>query len=658
MASCPSQVDTDDIENDIVSLIAATDLKSFKALQQKRKGRRISATKALNNLDSKLTDLQSAQAVIDKLKDLHAELKALDLNIHDLLFASSKYEEATYLTDLEACELYQENLLIGIKKAEITVSSLNAANAANQLKTNPGGQTSPNKHVPGFNPSMSLPKIEMPMFSGNPLHYSRFISELDSILDRTPYSEFQKFKLLEQSLKGQAKALVSIPGMHAMTYSSARTVLDKAYKDSEMQKFAIVESLSNLKFNDKEPFYWLSEANKLKEQVAFLNMTTDSFVLYFLWNSLPRHFKDQYVALTQKTQPSVHDVLDKFFDVNHRTKGKDFSPESAPQQTVTMTTTGQPVSDSKNGTNASSKKPACPYCSSLDHSHGKCPKFTNPSSRIQRLKTLNRCTKCTLPHATENCNFRFKYKCSKCKSNYFAGLCVKTKNETSHANAASTSQSSDDTGTKTGDASNPPQVFSGVTVAYTNSGSTNNSTQVILPSFTTTIESPSGVQRDIRVWKDSCSQSTLIEESLANEMSLETEDNLTLTLKGINGAQTFKTRKVKVPIKINGLLYTIFASVVPKIDISLNVPGIDRVVGEFCGRGFTVADKYLRGPRITDGQMLLGSDNSYLLPLSTVVFGDSSYLQSPLGVMFEGNIDNVINNLPSLVNPPTEVKRN
>ena len=121
-----------------------------------------------------------------------------------------------------------------------------------------------------------------------------------------------------------------------------------------------------------------------------------------------------------------------------------------------------------------------------------------------------------------------------------------------------------------------------------------------------------------------------------------------MNLLGVNGPQTYKTRKVKLPLLINNVKHDITATELPQILIALEIPGIDRVVREFSSRGYAIADKQLGGSGDVRGQVLLGSRHSKLLPVSTVVFGDSTYLNSALGVLFEGDLDDILINLPNL----------
>ena len=646
MTSLPSTKDLQIFDITMSNSVGDDDKAQFKSLSQSRRGLRISVTKSITGLANNLQDLATAIAIRDKLAKLSKDLIKLDKDILDLL-QSNNLGDDDYLAEVENAEKYQDALGIAVQRAELEIASLKAARAASQQTAGGTNTGTGHQQTSHFNPTMSLPKLALPTFDSDPLNYARFISQFESVIDKTPYSDPQKFLLLEQSLTGEAKAVVRTPGMRCMTYAAARKALDDAYKDSYTLQFSIIEHLINLKMDTKTPYYWYAEVNSLKEQTGLHAMDADSFIHYFAWHSLPQSFREQLVSITKNTRPSLKEILDNFYKVSHRirdiaaTKGATSS-----EKTLSMPTTSSVEKQKASGPRPKS----CPYCSSADHVHSKCPKYTTPSARVQRLKKLNRCERCTSDHVTSSCNFRFKFKCAKCKAEHFSSLCSAAKPASTQANAVVSGGDPSSPDPQQSAASDPgasshATVSSGVTVSCASSA---NAANIILPSFTARLESTSGAKVEVRGWKDSCSQNTLIDEKLANELSLETIENVALTLKGFNSFQSFNSRKVKLPIWIKNSRKEIIAIVVPSIDISLELSGLDRVVGEFSGRGLPLADKDLGGSHLSGGRLLLGSEHAWVLPVKTVPFGHSSYLDSPIGIMLEGDLRKMIKDFQHL----------
>ena len=239
MTTVPNILASDAIDTATVSHLDMADLTEFKSNAKIRKGLRISATKTIGSLDSNLTDLAKALAVHDKLKNLIKDITVQDVAIKQLLLDNDAPDDH-YLLEVENCDAYQDALSIAVQRTELEISSLKAARQAglpSQGSTGGNQNSNRNQGSPGFNPNLSLPKLTLPVFYSNPLHYARFIAQFESIIDKTQYSDYQKFCLLEQSLSGEAAAVVKTPGIHHMTYPSARAALDAAYKDSFALKY-------------------------------------------------------------------------------------------------------------------------------------------------------------------------------------------------------------------------------------------------------------------------------------------------------------------------------------------------------------------------------------------------------------------------------------
>lgn len=151
----------------------------------------------------------------------------------------------------------------------------------------------------------------------------------------------------------------------------------------------------------------------------------------------------------------------------------------------------------------------------------------------------------------------------------------------------------------------------------------------------------------VRAWKDECSQDTLIEQSLADELGLVKVKDLNFTVRGVNAERTFQTSTVRVPIWIGDKKVTISATCVPSIDISLNLPDLDPIIQTFKSKGYELADSQLGSDSgALTARLLLGSDNAGLFSIQSHSFGGendrlgSVFLQTPLGVMLQGSVSN------------------
>ena len=160
--------------------------------------------------------------------------------------------------------------------------------------------------------------------------------------------------------------------------------------------------------------------------------------------------------------------------------------------------------------------------------------------------------------------------------------------------------------------------------------------------------------KTVRAMKDSGCETTLILKSIADEQGLEVlENDLPLIINGFNSSKRFKTTLVKVPVYIGNSLQEINAVTVSEISIMLKLNKLGIVAAGFKERGYILADRLIskRSKGVSDIGLILGTDYSYLLPVTTIVFGgenSSSIASTPHGVMLEGQLSKVLNNIDML----------
>ena len=128
------------------------------------------------------------------------------------------------------------------------------------------------------------------------------------------------------------------------------------------------------------------------------------------------------------------------------------------------------------------------------------------------------------------------------------------------------------------------------------------------------------------------------------------EVNIPLTINGFNGPKSYNTKIVELPMKMNnGAVFLLRAVCVPKIDVQFFVPGMGNIVKMLKLKRHHLGDKLLNEKTdfVSDVQIMLGTAASFVISTQTVVFGDSStIIQTPYGVMIEGNLETVAADLP------------
>ena len=609
----------------------------LQVLVGQRKVIRKKVTDCVNKSDIYLT-LSQTNKLSEKGLLLSYQSKLTDLNAQILAHRfSDKIEEAELDAELTACQEYFD-------KIESCLPLLVVNRETNQSSNLPDVARSLLKQ-----PTAPLPKF----CSGDGEDFLRFITEFESTTNAFKYPDRDLLLLLKQQVEGRAKHLLSSLESDKQHYKDAKELLISAFASDDIRKNSTIKKVVDLHLKDgDDPFLFISKLRTICEAIKTLSIDADEFVRYFAWNGLNERFRRHLIQITAKTHPSLDDITSKFFmaceryETEERTtkgvKGKISQNEKelksrSPKETVNFAAKAE-TEDSK-----SSYSPNCSLCLKLgnvDTSHfiHKCTKFPSPADKVQFLKSQHGCVKCArFNHTASDCHFRFKKRCSNCRSWHMNYLCI------------SESSSSKQHFAKQRNSETPQEVNSGVaTMPNSHSGS-------ILPTFSFSIDGSNDIYRGL---KDSGSQTTFITSKLAKLNNFKViHSDVKLTVNGFNGDKEYCTIFVEVPIKIGDKSFVIPALVVPYINIALRLPMLGKIVEGLRSKGMVLADKSLSSDSqmIDNIQLLLGTDAAHCLTGKDVVFGDvnpSVFIESHAGIMLAGNVDLMLKNLEFLNGKP------
>ena len=168
----------------------------------------------------------------------------------------------------------------------------------------------------------------------------------------------------------------------------------------------------------------------------------------------------------------------------------------------------------------------------------------------------------------------------------------------------------------------------------------------VLPTFTFSISDHDNLLRGL---KDSGSQSTFASKKLY-DLDLRLLMITYLSITGFNGTKSYKSKVVKVPIRIRDCSFSVSAMVVPDINIKLNLPLLGTVVEAFQYKGYCFAGALLTKSTQTIGntEVLLGSDAAHCILGKDLMFGEtkpSIFIESYAGIMPISNISNLVKQL-------------
>ena len=125
-----------------------------------------------------------------------------------------------------------------------------------------------------------------------------------------------------------------------------------------------------------------------------------------------------------------------------------------------------------------------------------------------------------------------------------------------------------------------------------------------------------------------------------------------ITIQGFNKDEDYDTKVVELVLENDKKIH---ATVVPKLNIKLNLPELGTIVKEFKDKGYNLADENLneKSVEIDDFDFILGSVDDRIVPLTGILFGEneknsSIYYDVPQGVILVGSMDKLFTDVKYL----------
>ena len=374
-------------------------------------------------------------------------------------------------------------------------------------------------------------------------------------------------------------------------------------------------------------------------EVESRNVKLDDILQYFIWHGLNEKFQNGLVAITNKTKPSLNEITTNIFEAierynklrtSVRSKTTDSNRIGAGSKTK--------VNSNAMAVNVKNKEPCCNLCKSdykdCKHAMKECPVYNTSKKKVQKLKFLKACTKCSFSnHVASNCKFKFKSNCRHCNGLHMSYLCLTSTSPTDKLNNTKYSI---------------PPGNATTNLSIVEAAHSSGADGILLPTVTANLKGK--INMEVRGFIDTGWQRTFIDRETAAKLNLPViESNVELKIHGFNSSKSVTTNTVKVTWELNGKEVTMEAICMDHIRTKFCVDGIGRIVKEFKEKGYKLADKeftaYSTG-HVNDIKLIIGTDHGHLLPMQSVLFGNqsmSSYGETPLGVVLIGRINQLLN---------------
>jgi len=616
---------------------------------KQRTARRQSSTKTIRKVEESFPVSESDIGFyIEKLESLREELNTFDAEIETYML-ENVWDDDIYDEQSSLCEQYNDNLSSMIHKLKVALANLQVnCNEYNSAIAAGSSDNLPMLESSGVSTTkLKLPKIELPVFDGKPESYNNFIVSLENILSKFNFTPYERYSYLKQQVSGPARIIVESLPDGSLTYDAAKALLESAFSDVTLQQFSVISRLAALKLGCTDDFYnWVSEARQIDAQISRLNINSDIFMQFFLWNGLSDKFKQAFISVTNKARPSKEEIIEKSFDIYNCMKE---SNSLVPKNTVTLATSISHDSPKIN------YKKGCWLCqivdrkSYADHKILNCPVFKTPESKLKKVKQLNGCTRCgLLNHVVSDCKFSFTGNCRNCNGVHAAFLCVSNSASNEHSGSTSVKPKNDYSKSR----KDKKEVKTNLVEFHVMH--TNVSSNIAIPTFSTQFRTVVNTLVEKRLMYDPASQSSFVTSSaLSNLRHKVIKSKVKVKVTGFNGDKYYDTQIVQLSTTINGKQQNFNAVVVPQMKTKVNHPKIKQIVSAFDAENISLADNLFRDAG-DDGtvDLLLGVDAAHILPVQSCRFGprDSPSLvyYCAKGVMIAGDISTLLLNLPHL----------
>ena len=283
-------------------------------------------------------------------------------------------------------------------------------------------------------PISRLLKLNLPIFTGDPLTWQGFQDSFDAAVHNNPMLDgVQKFNYLRAQLKGDAARVIAGLPLTSANYNNAMSLLIERFGqphkiiNAHMQALLDianpVSSLSSLQL-----FYDTIEGHI--RGLAALGKPEESYgalLIPIVLGKLPIETQRNLAREHGSLEWTLNDlkqgilkeirVLELGLSINPTTR---LSFDQTPMMTTASLHTGASANNSSKSHNSSAKRP-CIFCKTIAHPPTKCDKIVDQQKRIDFIKGENLCFNCFGHHKVSRCNS--KYQCKTCKRKHHTSLC-------------------------------------------------------------------------------------------------------------------------------------------------------------------------------------------------------------------------------------------
>ena len=341
-----------------------------------------------NEVSENINGLNQAKALelADLLNNTNTKLQSLNGDV-GRCFSKLKKTDEELDAELSRCDEYEEKISAALRSLKMVNFSPHPVNDSNS-----GAGSS----------KLKLPEIPLPYFLNlKSESLDKFFASFKAIVQKYSLNSFEKFILLEKQLSSEPLMLIRSLGSENQSYDAAKNLLSRAFSFPVNKQFYLIKRLTELKLDfPGEPYAFISEMRTLADSLGKLDVGLRTFLQYFVWEGLNNKFRDILINITTCTKPSFDAIEANIFQATDRYLVSVNVTDSVPVADDKFIWSGGRV---KHNLSPEKKfhvgrfKP-CVLCKSdknLDHPIFKCMKYPTAKAKVDRLKELRCCVRCT-----------------------------------------------------------------------------------------------------------------------------------------------------------------------------------------------------------------------------------------------------------------------
>ncbi|RLU14836.1 hypothetical protein DMN91_012723 [Ooceraea biroi] len=355
-----------------------------------------------------------------RIKTLNADWERFQSN-HDKLIGS-------LMDEIRKLEYFTDDLYAKCEEAYFnSVSSIMQLREA-MLEQDQTAADSANA-TPRTGPSRSLPKIQLPKFTGNYHEWPTFRDLFSSMVVSNPdISRVEKLHYLKSQVSGEAARFLANLTITADNFSRAWDSLTSRYENKRLLVSANLDRLFELKLLTQafgsDLKHLLATVKESLGALQALGVPVDQwdiFIVYFVTRKLDPKFLEAWeIHLGESTDLVTFDKLETFLE------SRIHALEVVGSRNNSSKTTSASKSISKSKSSARSHAAVVSHsgcsCCTAAHYIASCPDFAAKSldERHDFVSRKNLCYNCLGAHRLTDC--RCVKRCRRCKGNYHSFL--------------------------------------------------------------------------------------------------------------------------------------------------------------------------------------------------------------------------------------------